>query len=168
MHMEWRSEYEINILDSSSDSQLSIQVDAPFWSFSKCGLFKHFDTIVSGRTIQIVPRFLFGLPVDIIETLYQPADNKEDLENDIVANLPMAGFFSESPLYDRIIIQTYMNIITLTVIFVLYSNNPPGTVAAKHSSTNSSPAKKKAKKIVTPTKQIAATKEPTVVDQANN
>ncbi len=30
--------------------------------------------------------------------------------------------------FDRIIIQAYMNVVTLSVIFLLYANNPPDSV----------------------------------------
>ena len=56
-----------------------------------------------------------------LESIYGDATGQED----IVARLPIVGVFTDSPNYDRIIIQTYMNIVTLSVIFLLWANNPP-------------------------------------------
>ena len=89
------------------------------------GIYNHFETIVSDKTIRIVPRFLFGLPTETIESIYGDSKGEED----IVSRLPIVGVFTSSPNYDRIIIQTYMNIVTLSVIFLLWANNPPDSLA---------------------------------------
>ena len=72
-----------------------------------------------------MPRFLFGLPTETIESIYGDSKGEED----IVSRLPIVGVFTSSPNYDRIIIQTYMNIVTLSVIFLLWANNPPDSLA---------------------------------------
>ncbi len=134
--MEWRSEYQIKLEQAEDSKEVSVKIDAPSSSWHRWGIYNHFDTIVSGRTVRIVPRFLFGLPVEVIESIYGGHDltrlgksyseiTEADLEKDIVAKLPIVGLFSESPTYDRIIIQSYMNIVTLSVIFLLWANNPP-------------------------------------------
>ena len=129
MNMEWRSEYEIQVETSQNKKNLlSVEISSPAWSWSKWGIYNHFETIVTGRTIRIVPRFLFGLPIDTIETIYGDKED-EQIEGGggttTVDRLPIVGVFSESPNYDRVIIQTYMNIVTLSVIFLLWANNPP-------------------------------------------
>ena len=63
--MEWRSEYQIKVGQSESQD-LFVKVEAPSWSWSNWGIYNHFETHVTGRTIRIVPKFLFGLPVDTI------------------------------------------------------------------------------------------------------
>ena len=120
--MEWRSEYEIQV--DFSRQNLNVELSAPSWTWSKWGIYNHFETIVSGKTIRIVPRFLFGLPVDTIEKLYADTTGQEHT----VSRLPIVGVCTQSPNYDRIIIQTYMNIVTLSVIFLLWANNPPETL----------------------------------------
>lgn len=60
----------------------------------------------------------------ISESIYGDKTGQED----IVSRLPIVGVFTNSPNYDRIIIQTYMNIVTLSVIFLLWANNPPETL----------------------------------------
>ena len=124
MNMEWRPEYQIQVGQSESSPDLFIKVEAPSWTWSNWGIYSHFETIVTGRTIRIVPKFLFGLPVDTIEALYGDQERKEHT----VSRLPIVGIFTESPNYDRIIIQAYMNIVTLSVIFLLWANNPPHTL----------------------------------------
>jgi len=123
MNMEWRSEYQIKVGQSESQD-LFVKVEAPSWSWSNWGIYNHFETHVTGRTIRIVPKFLFGLPIDTIEALYEDKERKEHT----VSRLPIVGIFTESPNYDRIIIQAYMNIVTLSVIFLLWANNPPETL----------------------------------------
>jgi len=123
MNMEWRSEYQIKVGQSESQD-LFVKVEAPSWSWSNWGIYNHFETHVTGRTIRIVPKFLFGLPIDTIESLYEDKERKEHT----VSRLPIVGIFTESPNYDRIIIQAYMNIVTLSVIFLLWANNPPETL----------------------------------------
>ena len=123
MNMEWRSEYEIQVGDKSPKAELSVDISTPSSSWSKWGIYNHFETIVTGRTIRIVPRFLFGLHVETIESIYGAEDT--------VAKIPIVGVFTESPNLDRIIIQTYMNIVTLSVIFLLWANNPPNTLVGK-------------------------------------
>lgn len=124
MNMEWRPEYEIQVGQQSESQDLFIKVEAPSWTWSNWGIYRHFETIVTGRTIRIVPRFLFGLHHDTIEDLYGDVEKKEYT----VSRLPIVGIFTESPNYDRIIIQAYMNIVTLSVIFLLWANNPPHTL----------------------------------------
>ena len=122
MNMEWRSEYEIQVGDSQS-SELSVDLSTPPSSWSKWGIYNHFETIVTGRTIRIVPRFLFGLHKETIESIYG--------EEDTVEKIPIIGVFTDSPSLDRMIIQTYMNIVTLSVIFLLWANNPPETLVSR-------------------------------------
>ena len=122
MNMEWRSEYEIQVGDTQN-SELSVDISTPPCSWSKWGIYNHFEAIVSGRTIRIVPRFLFGLQLDTIESIYGTEDT--------VSKIPIVGVFTDSPSLDRIIIQTYMNIVTLSVIFLLWANNPPQTLVSK-------------------------------------
>ena len=54
----------------------------------------------------------------------------ESLYGTDVADFPVIGVFTTSPKFDRIIIQAYMNIVTLSVIFLLYANNPPNALPA--------------------------------------
>ena len=68
--------------------------------------------------------FLMFLSLFIAEALYEDKERKEHT----VSRLPIVGVFTESPNYDRIIIQAYMNIVTLSVIFLLWANNPPETL----------------------------------------
>jgi len=155
INMEWRPEYEIHIHKNddlsntspteSSDSfnPISVHTEAPLMSFRHFGIYDHFRTSIksasSGNdkiddqketrripyTVQIIPRFLFGIPYEKIQQLY--GTNKEDGSIDL-SRLPIVGLFSDTPTYDRFIIQAYMNLVTMSVIFLLWANNPPETL----------------------------------------
>ena len=53
-----------------------------------------------------------------------------------MSKLPIVGIFSDSPSYDRFIIQAYMNLVTMSVIFLLWANNPPETVMRNNGGTD--------------------------------
>ena len=102
-----------------------------FYSFRHFGIYDHFRTSIksssSGNdkiddqketsripyTVQIIPRFLFGIPYEKIQQLY--GTNKGDGSIDL-SRLPIVGLFSDTPTYDRFIIQAYMNLVTMSVI----------------------------------------------------
>ena len=120
------------------------------YSFRHFGIYDHFRTnikssasqnkdvigqeeerkIRSPYTVQIIPRFLFGIPYEKIQSLY--GTNKEDGSIDL-SRLPIVGLFSDTPTYDRFIIQAYMNLVTMSVIFLLWANNPPETLMGNKS-----------------------------------
>jgi len=155
INMEWRPEYEIHIQkndvssasstkqSSDSTSPISVHTEAPLLSFRHFGIYDHFRTSIksssSGNdkiddqkepsripyTVQIIPRFLFGIPYEKIQQLY--GTNKGDGSIDL-SRLPIVGLFSDTPTYDRFIIQAYMNLVTMSVIFLLWANNPPETL----------------------------------------
>ena len=113
-----------------------------FYSLRHFGIYNHFKTnIISTEknnkeiddslktrteyTVQILPRFLFGIPFEKIQALY--GLNGDDGSIDL-SKLPIVGLFSDTPTYDRLIIQAYMNLVTMSVIFLLWANNPPETL----------------------------------------
>ena len=138
-------------------------------SFRHFGIYDHFRTNIksSGKgnkeithqdentksqtlhTIQILPRFLFGIPYETIQSMY--GMNNKDGSIDL-SKLPIIGIFSNSPSYDRFIIQAYMNLVTMSVIFLLWANNPPETLMgnrtskSEHTSNGSASAKESASK----------------------
>ena len=116
-----------------------------FFSLRHFGIYDHFRTNVKNSgsgseegihqediktarmpyTVQIIPRFLFGIPYEKIQLLY--GSNTEDGSIDL-SKLPIVGLFADTPTYDRFIIQAYMNLVTMSVIFLLWANNPPETL----------------------------------------
>ena len=114
-----------------------------FYSFRHFGIYDHFRTNVKSyaektgpsdtkarshapyTTIQIIPRFLFGIPYEKIQKLYGTNDEEGSID---LSRLPIVGLFSDTPTYDRFIIQAYMNLVTMSVIFLLWANNPPETL----------------------------------------
>lgn len=131
MNLEFRPEYKVEV-DTASSSQsspstLSVARTAPPYSASEWGIYNHFEATApsvgndkgkSKNVVRVVPRFLFGLAREAVEEMYGPD----------VDNYPIIGIFTSSTKYDRIIIQAYMNIVTLSVIFLLWANNPPAAI----------------------------------------
>jgi hypothetical protein len=70
--------------------------------------------------VRIIPRFLFGLPFETVVKMYGPE----------VSALPVIGVFTNSPRADRFLIQAYMSIVILSVMLLLYANNPPELIRA--------------------------------------
>lgn len=142
MFMEWRPQYEIVVDVTGSDTSgkrrhPEAQIVAPFMSFQRWGIYDHLavewtETAKSVPTLRVLPRFLFGIPVQTVSQMYSgatspvpsPSDPIPDVK-EVLSNLPIVGVFSHSNFYDRVIIQAYMNLVTLSVIFLLWANNPP-------------------------------------------
>ena len=105
-NLKWMPKYEINVNQLQKHNKLSIMVEEydTTWDINK-----QFQTIVSERKIRIVPRFLFGISTETIEQIYGDKTGKEYL----VSRLPIAGVFTNSTLYDRIIIQIFIYFVTM-------------------------------------------------------
>lgn len=121
MSMEWRSDYHISV-SKPSNGKVSAELIYPPGSLGAGrGIYDHFTVTQEKNRIKITPRFLFGIHPDIIESMYGTD----------VADFPVIGVFTNSPKFDRILIQAYMNVVILSVIFLLYANNPPDSIGAK-------------------------------------
>jgi hypothetical protein len=107
---EWRKEYLTSIRRKSG--QVSVAQSLPW--YSKYGLYNHFTVKTNDNNIKFLPRFMFGLPITVVEDMYGGADK-----------IPITGMLTSSTSMDRVIIQCYMNIVTLAVIFLLWAHNPP-------------------------------------------
>jgi len=108
---EWRSEYKAKVLEEGGS--LKAETDHP-WG-SSLGIYHHYNIrVVEGRGVQFLPYFMFGAPQKLLDSLYGNADK-----------IPTKGMFAESPGGDRILIQCFMNLVILTVILLLWLNNPP-------------------------------------------
>jgi len=108
---EWRSEYKAKVLEEGRS--LKAETDHP-WG-SSLGIYHHYNIrVVKGRRVQFLPYFMFGAPQKLLDSLYGNADK-----------IPTKGMFAESPGGDRILIQCFMNLVILTVILLLWLNNPP-------------------------------------------
>ena len=81
------------------------------------GMNKHFHTKISERRIHILPSFLFGISTETIEHIYGDKIGKEYL----VSRLPIAGLFTNSTLYDRIIIQILIYFVTMLLPFMIWT-----------------------------------------------
>lgn len=119
MNLEWRSDY---IIHATNQPELSLEMSKP--SSAEYGIYNHItsQSDQEAKTVKIVPRFLFGLPFHLIEEMYGTD----------VSQFPIIGVFTNSPRFDRILIQAYMNVVTLSVIFLLYANNPPDRINSKY------------------------------------
>ncbi|XP_023341411.1 uncharacterized protein LOC111711310 [Eurytemora carolleeae] len=111
LNLEWRQHYKSFI--SKVESSLHVESALPW--YSRFGLYNHFYTeSIPGGGIRFMPRFMFGVPHPVLEDMYGGADN-----------IPITGMLTESAGADRLVIQCFMNIVTLAVVFLLYINNPP-------------------------------------------
>ena len=101
MYMEWRPEYEI-IVTVDSPSGPEVEISAPLLSFQRWGIYNHLaaEWADDGATLRLVPRFLFGLPVQTVTRMYSGTTTA-----DFLSNLPIIGVFTQSTRYDRVIIQ---------------------------------------------------------------
>jgi len=108
---EWRSEYKNIIV--RTETGLSVIKEEPW--YSRYGLYNHYYVQnTAGGGIRYMPRFMFGVPYGTLEQLYGGPDN-----------IPITGLLAENASTDRMALQCLMNIVTMTVIFLLYINNPP-------------------------------------------
>jgi len=149
MFMEWRPQYEIVVDVTGSDSSgrhPQAQIVAPLMSFQRWGIYNHLavewtENANAVPTLRVLPRFLFGIPVQTVSQMYgggstptsvpSASDPIPDVK-EVLSNLPIIGVFSHSNFYDRVIIQAYMNLVTLSVIFLLWANNPPESLLKKN------------------------------------
>ena len=116
--MEWRGEYHLHLTRQPSGA-LALKPQAP-WA-ATYGIYNHFVASVEEDRVKVLPRFLFGLPFESLERMYGAE----------MEGYPIVGVFTQETRYDRIIIQLYMNVVTLSLIFLMYANNPPDTVKVK-------------------------------------
>merc|ERR1711874_267029 len=110
---EWRPEYRVLISrhEEVEPPALELEVERPWYGL--LGLYNHLDHQVAGLTLRIVPTFMFGLTGDVLEALYGGPDN-----------IPTRGMLTATTDSDRILVQCVMNLVVLTVIFLLWANNP--------------------------------------------
>lgn len=110
--LEWRSDYKAQVEETATGS-LGVTTNHP-WG-TRLGLYHHYDVKVeSGRRVLFLPTFLFGAPQEVLDSLYGSADE-----------IPTIGMMAGSTGGDRIIVQCFMNLVILTVILLLWANNPP-------------------------------------------
>jgi len=108
---EWRRDYSVEIQKDSADDTFTARVHKPWYGFY--GLYDHFHVEVEESVVRLVPNFLFGLPQYRVDHMIGGADK-----------VPSRGILTDNTDHDRIIIQCFMNLIILTVIFLLWANNP--------------------------------------------
>ena len=80
--------------------------------YSRLGIYSHFKVEVEGLTIRFIPNFMFGAPQATVDWLYGSADS-----------IPINSMMTENIGKDRILVQCFMNIVTLAVIFLLWFHN---------------------------------------------
>merc|ERR1711953_37478 len=110
---EWRPEYRVLISrqEEVEPGGLVVEVERPWYGL--LGLYNHLDHQVAGRTVRLVPTFMFGLTGDLLDSLYGGPDK-----------IPTRGMLTATTDSDRILVQCFMNLVVLTVIFLLWANNP--------------------------------------------
>jgi len=112
---EWRQEYSVEIQRDDEDNSIIAKVHKPWYGFY--GLYDHFHEEVDERIVRLVPNFLFGLPQYRVDHMIGGADQ-----------VPSRGILTDDTDRDRMLIQCFMNLVVLTVIFLLWANNPVNNV----------------------------------------
>ena len=77
------------------------------------GFSVNFLLVLIKESSRLVPNFMFGVSQHFLSRMYGGPDT-----------IPSNGIFSQSTDMDRLIIQCFMNLVVLTVIFLLWANNP--------------------------------------------
>ena len=109
---EWRSDYQADLVETK-EGDLEVVIRHPVASI---GLYHHYNVKVeSGKHVIFTPVFMFGVQQQVLDQMYGGPDG-----------IPTIGMLAESPGGDRIIVQCFMNVVILTVILLLWANNPPG------------------------------------------
>lgn len=106
---DWRKEYKTSIVNNAG--QVTVDQSLPW--YSKFGLYNHFSVETQNNTVKFVPNFMFGLPNSVVESMYGGADK-----------IPISGMMTSSTSMDRFIIQIYMNIVTVGIIYLISIHNP--------------------------------------------
>ena len=97
IHMEWRENYHVVIEVSPT---VTARLEVPLQSLNSRGIYNHFFVEVERGVVKIVPRFLFGIPLNTVESIYgapaagQPDPLGQNLTDDIVGRIPIIGLFS--------------------------------------------------------------------------
>jgi len=108
---EWRSEYKAELVEAQG-GDLEVILNHPSASV---GLYNHYNVKVeSGKHVMFMPLFMFGLQQHVLDQMYGGADG-----------IPTIGMMADSTGGDRIIVQCFMNLVIVTVILLLWANNPP-------------------------------------------
>lgn len=106
--MEWRQEYTSEIFRKEGGG-LGIEHRLPW--YSSWGLYNHFYTEETHSSIRYMPKFMFGLKREVLDKMY---NNGEDI--------PITGLLTENPTYDRLLIQCFMNVVTFSVVVLIWTN----------------------------------------------
>ena len=107
--LNWRQQYSNKVY--LEKDMLIVEKDYPWYSLF--GIYNHFkvETAQMNTTLQYVPRFLFGLPAQLVEKQFPSSDS-----------IPMRGLMTGSGFGDRIIIQIFMSSVALSVVVLLKLN----------------------------------------------
>ena len=92
----------------------SIESSHPW--YSSFGIYNHFTTEVSEVSnstiaIQFRPRFMFGLPPSLMARMFPDA-----------SSLPVQGMMTATVAGDRVIVQSIMTLVAISVVSILKMN----------------------------------------------
>ena len=107
--LNWRQQYSNKIY--LENEMLVVENNYPW--YSPFGIYNHFkvETAQKNTTLQYVPRFLFGLPAQLLEKQYPSSES-----------IPTRGLMTKSSMGDRIIIQIFMSAVAVSVVVLLKLN----------------------------------------------
>ena len=105
---EWRQEYASLLYEEGGE--LLAEHRHPW--YSKFGIYNHFHTQTEGSMIRFIPNFVFGAPQSVVDGMYGGA-----------AGIPVGNMISESTGGDRVVVQCFMNLVVISVVFLLWVHN---------------------------------------------
>ena len=105
---EWRQEYSSRL--DKEEEKLLVEHSHPW--YSKFGIYNHFHTQTEGRTVRFIPTFMFGAPQSVVDGLYGGA-----------GGIPVVGMMAEDTVMDRVMVQSFMNLVVISVVFMLWVHN---------------------------------------------
>ena len=110
---DWRSDYKERITLEAS-KRPSIESSHPW--YSALGIYHHYSAQVSEVTnstlaIQFRPRFMFGLPPSLMARMFPDA-----------SSLPVQGMMTATVAGDRVIVQSIMTLVAISVVSILKMN----------------------------------------------
>merc|ERR1712168_1112345 len=108
---------QLCVIARGPDGQLEVTPD----SGGHQGIYDHYRVETRGSTVRFIPNFMFGVSHEVVDHLY-PGGPEE---------FPISGMLTKTTGGDRLLVQCYMNLVVLSVIFLLWINNPPTKSSTK-------------------------------------
>ena len=105
---EWRQDYSTVLMVDGGE--IVVKNDNPW--YSSFGIYNHFYIEIEGTTVRFIPSFMFGAPQSVVDGLYGGA-----------GGIPVVGMVNQTIGEDRVMVQCFMNLVIISVVFILWVHN---------------------------------------------